>query len=427
MLAPGIRTDDDSSVATHGALPMNARTRAGKDVGMMLQVIPPTRRADFVWKIILTPFLALVVSLAGCGVDWGYVLGAAGGQINILWQSVPLSQATDSAALTPAQRAKLELIRDARLYAAETVGLNVAANFTLFYDSGGAPVLFNVSACRKDAFELSQWTFPIVGTVPYLGYFDRRAADAKFNELAAKQLDVFMYEVDAYSGLGYFPSVVLSPMLERSEISLTDTVFHELLHSTIWRPNDVTFNESLATFVGRTAAVEFLAYRYPDQPGLAQLAVEQFEDADRFNGFILTLFDDLDGFYASDLTSEEKIAAREAMYQAGRDRFFAEIQPLMNHPDRYAWVQQLPTNNAWLLGIRRYNLDLDVFQDAFQATGEDWTASLQLFRAAAAEPDPTAYLRTPRTEKSIRTSFQAAHPTSCAETVRKNILTPFLR
>jgi len=337
--------------------------------------------------------LVLVISLPGCGVDWGYIFAAAAGQTEILCKSVPISQAAESAALTSEQRSKLNLIRDARVYADEIIGLNAENNYTLFYDSDGEPVAFNVSACRKDAFEPRSWTFPIVGTVPYLGFFDRQAADAKYNELVAEQLDVFMYEIDAYSGLWYFPTVVLSPVLERSEIDLVESVFHELLHSTIWRTNDVTFNESLATFVGRTAAIEYLARRYPEEPELVQYAIEQFEDVDRFSAFILTVFNELDDFYSSDLPSETKIADREALYQAGRDRFAAETQPLMNHPDVYAWVRYLPTNNAWLLGVQRYNLDLDVFQDAFTATGEDWSASLQLFDSAAAERDPYAYLR----------------------------------
>ena len=338
--------------------------------------------------------LVLAAPLAGCGVDWGYIFAAAVGQIDLLHGSVPISQATTSDALTSEQRTKLQLIRDARIYAHEIIGLNVGNNYALFYDSGGEPVAFNVSACRKDAFEPQLWTFPVVGTVPYLGFFDRQAADAKFDELAAEQLDVFMYEIDAYSGLGYFPSVVLSPMLQRLQISLAETVFHELLHSTIWRPNDVTFNESLATFVGRTAAIEYTANRYPEQPELVQNAIGQFEDVDRFSDFMLTVFNELDSFYSSDLPSEAKIAGRESIYQTARDRFAAEVQPLMNHPGTYEWVRNLPTNNAWLLGVRRYNLDLDVFQDVFTATGEDWPASLQLFRAAAAEPDPYAYLRT---------------------------------
>lgn len=334
-----------------------------------------------------------VIALPGCGVDWGYIFAAAAGQLDILRNSVPLSQALENDALTADERAKLQLIRDTRTYAADVIGLSTGDNFTQFYDAGGEPVAFNVSACRKDAFKPRQWTFPIVGTVPYLGYFDRQAADAKYDQLAAEGLDVFMYEVDAYSGLGYFPSVVLSPMLQRSEINLIDTVFHELLHSTVWRQNDAPFNESLATFVGRTAAVDYLTDRYPDQPQLVQTAVEQFEDVDRFNDFILSLFNELEAFYAGDLSSEDKIAGREAVYQAGRDRFAAEVQPLMNHPDGYDWVQDLPTNNAWLLGIRRYNLDLAVFQDVFEATGRDWPASLKVFRTAASEQDPYAYLR----------------------------------
>ena len=338
--------------------------------------------------------LVLLISLSGCGVDWGYISAAAAGQIDILRKSVPISQAAENAALTSEQRSKLNLIRDARVYADEIIGLNTENNYTLFYDSDGEPVAFNVSACRKDAFEPRSWTFPIVGTVPYLGFFDRQAADAKYNELVAEQLDVFMYEIDAYSGLWYFPTVVLSPVLERSEIDLVESVFHELLHSTIWRTNDVTFNESLATFVGRTAAIEYLALRYPEQPELVQYAIEQFEDVDRFSDFILTVFNELDDFYSSDLPSETKIADREATYQAGRDRFAADVQPLMNHPDMYAWVRDLPTNNAWLLGVQRYNLDLDVFQDVFTATSEDWPACLELFHAAAAERNPYTYLQT---------------------------------
>jgi len=351
--------------------------------------------------------LVLASFLPGCGVDWAYIVAAASGQIDILNYSMPLSQAVESAALTSEQRSKLELIHDARVYAHDIIGLTVKDNFTLFYDSGGEPVAFNVSASRKDAFEPRTWTFPIVGTIPYLGFFDRQAATAKYNELAMEQLDVFMYEVDAYSGLGFFPSVVLSPMLERSEISLADTVFHELLHSTIWRPNDVSFNESLATFVGRTAALEYLAHRYPEAPELLQYASDQFADGDRFNDFMLSLFNELDGFYSTDLSAETKIATREALYQAGRDRFAAEIQSLMNHPDAYEWVQDLPTNNAWLLGVRRYNLDLDVFQDAFTETGEDWSASLQLFRAAAAAPDAFVYLRSWLTESQTTTSTKS--------------------
>ena len=331
--------------------------------------------------------------LGGCGVDLAYLIPAAAGQIKLLWRSVPIGVAIGDGHLTGDQVAKLEAIQHARAYARDVMGLSVENNFTKFYDSGGKPVAFNVSACRKDAFKPRLWRFPIVGTVPYLGFFERAAADAKFDQLAGEGLDVFMYEIEAYSGLGYIPNLVLSPLLERSEIQIVETILHELLHSTIWRPNDTSFNESLATFYGRTGTVEYLADRYPDHPELVQEAIGLFEDTDRYTDFMLTLFNDLDTFYSSDLATEDKIAGREAVYQAGRDRFATEVQHLMNRPERYDWVRNLPTNNAWMLGVRRYNLDLEVFQQVFTATGRDWVASLQVFRDAAGRSDAYGYLR----------------------------------
>jgi len=330
--------------------------------------------------------------LSGCGFDLVYVLTAATGQIDILFHSVPIAAALESGDLSEEQVLKLELIRDVREYARDTIGLSVADNYTKFYDSSGNPVAYNVSACRKDAFEPLQWTFPIVGTLPYLGFFNRFERDAKVAELEALGYDVSTYEVDAYSGLNFFPTIIMSPMLERSDLSLTNTVIHELLHGTIWRNNDVTFNESLATFFGRNGAIAYLRDRYPDQPELIQQATATFEDSDRYSDFALTLFNDLNEFYSSELSSDEKIAGRESVYQAGRDRFAAEVQPLMNCPGCYDWVRNLPTNNAYMMGVRRYNLDLSVFERVFEAAGENWATALQVFRDAAAAADPNAYL-----------------------------------
>jgi len=229
------------------------------------------------WAVML--LVGLMVA-GGCGLDLSYLLPLAAGEINVLLRSVPISLAIQSGGLTVEQVAKLQLILDTREFARDVMGLTLGSDYTKFYDSGGDAVMFNVSACRRDAFEPRQWTFPIVGTVPYLGFFNRSAADAKALALEEAGYDVFMYEVDAYSGAGYFPSVVLSPMLNRSDISLANTVFHELLHGNVWRPNDVSFNESLATFFGRTGAAKYVADRFPDQPELIEDAVETFEDRD---------------------------------------------------------------------------------------------------------------------------------------------------
>ncbi|MEE9293940.1 MAG: aminopeptidase [Phycisphaerae bacterium] len=330
---------------------------------------------------------------AHCGPDPSYLPSLAAGQLELLAGSVPIDDAISSGDLSDEQVAKLRLIQDVRRYARDTMQLNAGDSFTLFYDNRDATRSYNVSASRKDRFEPVTWTFPIVGTVPYLGFFDRQQADRQAESLGDDGFDVYMYEVDAYSTLGYLPNPVQAAMLRRGDISIVNTVIHELLHGTIWRPGDVTFNESLATFFGRTGALHYLRARFDDAPELIEAATTRSDDTDRYNAFILELYEELDTFYSSDLTSVEKIAGRELIYQAGRDRFVAEVQPLMHMSQNYDWVADLPANNAWMLGNYRYNLDLDLFQRVYDATGRDWRASLDVFRNAASADDPKAHMR----------------------------------
>jgi predicted aminopeptidase len=188
-------------------------------------------------------------------------------------------------------------------------------------------------------------------------------------------------------------------MLERDDIDLVSTVFHELLHATIAQSDndsaeDNTFNESLGTFVGRQATLQYHRDRFPDTPERIQAATERFEDADRFGQFALELFDELDAFYNSDITPQEKTAGREAVFQAARDRFELDVLPLMHDPERYEGVRNLPTNNAYVLLLARYNLELNVFADVFTTTGESWPMALQVFRLAAThDGSPFDYLR----------------------------------
>ncbi len=355
--------------------------------------------------------LALVILTCGCGVDFAYLLPAAAGQVELLANSVPIEDAISAGTLTDEQIEKLKLIEDVRDYASGVIGLVVNDNYTTFYDSRGEDVAYNISACRKDSFTPRTWTFPFVGTVPYLGYFDYSQAVAKRDSLQAEGLDTMMYPIDAYSGIGYFVNPILSPMLERAELDLIDTVIHELLHNTIWRANDTSYSESLATFVGRRGTLSYIADRMADDPDKLAEATQKAEDTDRYNDFALDLYNELDAFYRSSLSSEEKVSGRDTLYQAGRDRFTSEIKPLMNIPSNYEWVKKLPANNAWMMSVRRYNLDLDVFERVFEANNGDWEASLTVFDAASRANDAFAYLDSWSASQNKVTSVQTSNST----------------
>jgi predicted aminopeptidase len=343
--------------------------------------------------ILWAGWLAAALFCSGCGIDYSYVLPVVIGQATILLDSVPVGEAIGSGQLSDEQVAKLMLIRDVRDFAGREMGLNTANNYTLFYNAGKPGLAYNVSASLRYEFHARLWELPVVGPLPYLGFFDHVAALEKFHELDAEGYDVFLYDVDAYSTLDWLPNPILSPMLERADLNLIDTVIHELLHSTVWNEGNTTFNESLATFVGQTGAQDYLAARYPDEPDRVQAAVERYADTEVYNAFVFELYGELDAFFTSGLSEEERIAGREAYYQAGRERFAVEYEPLLNHPENYAWVADFPANNAFMLANYRYNLDLNVFAQVHEATGRVWRDTLAVFRSAASANDPNAYLR----------------------------------
>jgi predicted aminopeptidase len=323
-----------------------------------------------------------------------YVVSLAEGEFRIQGHTQPIDEVLASGQLSEQDAAKLQLVVAARDFAINTIGLDAGSSYTEFYDTSGDPLAWNLSAARRDALIPKTWCFPIVGTVPYLAFFDESLLHQFQDQLDSERYDTLTYELDAYSTLGYFNDPVSSTMLRRSDLSLADTVIHELLHGTIYRSGDTNFNESLATFVGRTGAIQFLRAEFGDNSGWPQLAEQVYADTDKVNAFLMQLYADLQAYYDQAPDYEEAVAGREAVFQAARDRFVQEVQPTLNLPDVFASYASLPTNNAWVLAEYRYNLDLGVFQSVYDATGQSWPAALDVFRAAAGDAgDPFAYLR----------------------------------
>jgi predicted aminopeptidase len=357
------------------------------------------RLSDCLRLVVLALFAALPL-LAGCD-GLVYVLHAAEGQLSIQGATEPIDDVLASGQLSEEDAEKLRLLVRAREYAVETIGLDAGQSYTRFYDSGDDPVAFSLSASPRDALDPVIWWFPIFGQQEHLVFFDEQYLRQVEQRLIDDGFDTFTYEVDAYSTAGFFNDPIRSPMLRRHTLSAVETIFHELLHNTIWRPGAPVFNESLATFVGRTAAVEFLLAEFGQDSGWGELGAAYYGDCDTIDVFLLELYDELAVYYAGPLSSEEKIAGREAVYQAARERFVDQVLPTMNYPDVFAGYAALPTNNAWMRANYRYHLDLDVFEQVFTVLGGDWASVLDVYRAAASSADdPFEYLHNWLTEQS---------------------------
>ena len=334
-------------------------------------------------------------SLAGCGcAELDYACYAVGGELQLLASAVPIEDGLTDTSLTDDEREKLELVIEARDYAADVVGLNVASSYQTFVNFHGEPMAWNLSASAKDAIEAYTWTLPFVGEIAYLGYFDLDRATVERDRLVSEGYDTMIYEVDAFSTLGLLPDPVSSSLFRRAVHSLVDTVFHELLHNTIWTGRDVVFDESLAVFVGRTAGMEFLEQRFGADSEQVQQAREKYEDTDRFNAFLDELRVELETLYNSPLSREEKIEARQPIFDTASQRLGDEILPTLHYPETYEQFTTTTFNNAFMLVNVRYHTDFELFEAVFDKAGRDWGEALSVFSQAAGVADPFAYLAT---------------------------------
>ena len=320
-----------------------------------------------------------------CGCNLDYYMHLAVGQSQMLSRRTPISTLLSNPDLADRIRNQLDLIQAVLDYAA-SIGLDPGDNYTTFYDTGDDPVIWGVSASPPDRFEAHLWNFPIVGSVPYKGFFEKDLALKEQDTLRDAGLDALVRPVNAYSTLGFFSDPILSVMLKYQPDQLADLILHELTHVLAYAPDHTDYNESLATFVGRQGSMLFLAQHLgPDTPLLNE-AQERRVDSALFRQFMIRTVASLDSLYSSGLAREVVLQNRQSVFEQ-RKRDFAHISKQFIRTN-YDGFLEWPLNNAKLLSYHRYNTDLDLFSAVHQTLGNDLAQSLRFFANCAAQTEP---------------------------------------
>jgi len=193
-----------------------------------------------------------------------YYSHLASGQIKLLWLRQPIEEATEDPVHTEQTRELLRLVDSVRQYAVE-LGLRVDGQYTSYVDWPGDRIVTTLVRTRPGSLEAVPHWFPIVGELPYKGYFDQDRAEAEAERLRTKEgYDVCVSAITAYSTLGWLDDPVTSPMLARGPASLVETLFHEWVHTTAFFPSEADFNESVAQFIGQQASIRFFEDVSPD-------------------------------------------------------------------------------------------------------------------------------------------------------------------
>ena len=348
----------------------------------------PTRRRR--WPRIALA-LAVVLLAASCmACSPVYVAKATIAEVGILRARRPIPQVIADSTTNEDTRNKLAWVLEARRFAADELDIDVGDSYTMFTQLERDTLALVVSAAPKDQLAPVTWWFPIVGRVPYRGFFSLDDALDAEADLIEDGYDTYVRPTAAFSTLGWFNDPVLSTVLRADDVEVVTTVLHELAHQYLFVPGQVGFNESFANFVGRVAAIRFFCTRQGGGPDTVKClrAQERWRDYQRFSVFIDDFTRELDQiyYYEPGLTFEDKLERREVLFANARERFQNEVAPALESLTFGGFINR-PMNNATLMGMIRYYHRLPDFQRLLDDYDGDLVAAMQRLRLNVEDVD----------------------------------------
>ncbi len=282
-------------------------------------------------------------SLAGCsGIT--YVARSAYEEGRLLWNRKPIRDELANPALPPEIRDRLETVLKVREFARDKLGLNVGGAYTTVTQVDEGAVVWVVMAAPRDSLRPYSWWFPIVGSVPYCGYFSHKATEEEAASMEEASYDTYIRPAVAFSSLGFFNDPLLSNLLKLNRIELAGLIIHELFHRTYFLASDVMFDESAATYIGNRGAIDYFATAEgPNSPD-TEAARGVLKSDFTFAHFLDEQKTRLSALYATDLPQDEMLKRREALF-AEISSDYTKLKPTLSGLERFD-LDKTRINNA---------------------------------------------------------------------------------
>lgn len=326
-------------------------------------------------KLFLTLLLTVLASLeAGC-----YYTHLASGQLRMLLARRDVGEVIADPETPENLRQHLELAQQVRTYAT-SIGLDVAGQYTSFVDWPGDRLITTLVATRPGEVDAEDFWFPLVGSVPYKGFFDEERARVEAEKLRSQGRDVCLHPIPAYSTLGWLDDPLTAPMLREGRGGLIETILHELVHATVYVRDEPEFNEGLATFIGQEAAI-----RFQQDPGEREVEQRRVQDDRAVARTLLAFRERVAELYRGSEAGPQRDAARAVLESQTR----TELAALdLASFDGQRLAERVRLNDACQALIGTYHGDLARYGERLQELDGDLRAFLEGARQAAEEPDP---------------------------------------
>jgi len=327
------------------------------------------RRKKIRKRIFRTLFLIVfVLCISHCRtIIYGVEQGV--GQAGILCNAQNIDEAMNDSTFADSLKPKLLLVREIKQFAEDSLGLKKSENYTTVYDQKGEPILWLVVASKPYEIKPYEWSFPIVGSFKYLGFFKKKKAKKEAISLREKGYETRIGTVTAWSTLGYFKDPVFTDILNRSEGQIARVIIHELTHGTLFVKDSLEFNENLATFVGDDGAAYYLEQKYGRNSEQYIRYLNELDDLRKFSEHILRGALRLDSLYSTfpdDLAVEMKDSLKHRMIKD----IVWELDT-MSFLDNYLEFDKLKTkehfpNNAFFINYLTYRSKQNALKQEFE-------------------------------------------------------------
>ena len=277
------------------------------------------------------------------------------GQLKIVWNARPIAEVLDDPTFPDSLKVKLRIVDEIKKFAVDSLGLKDSENYQTVYDQKAEELMWVVTASEPFQLKPKTWDFPVIGTVPYKGFFNKEKAISETKKLQEEGWDVGIRNPGGWSTLGWFTDPILSGMLERNEGDLASLIIHEMVHATIFIKDSIEFNENLASFIGDSAAYDFLASKYGRHSNEYLTYVYEVDDYARYSQHVLRGGNLLDSLYHTWSASDTEAIMQEKK-RALISKIVKEMDTLTLHQFKIPtkrFSEKIP-NNDYFLAYMRY-------------------------------------------------------------------------
>jgi len=307
------------------------------------------------WKFFALALSILLIGLYSCQHSLPrYLLDQGLAQGQLLLNAKNVSQLLKQGQLSPKEEKFLKLSQEILNYAQNNYKMNVGNKYRKYYNTQRSWVTQVVSAAYQDRLETYHFKFPLFGKLPYKGYFNKQDALSLKSRLDKKNLDTSIRGVRAYSSTGWFDDPILNTMFYDLSYFI-DVLFHELVHSQFYFPNEANFNEAFATWFAHIAATDFIQQSKVLSQAEKNLTHQKLEKSLKRGKDLARVIEEIQLLGKKSYESKDNLSIV-------RKKYFNQVQNIF-HKNGFKKLAKKQWNNAKIMGYSTYYKDIQSIND----------------------------------------------------------------